>query len=245
LKFFLISIGFSLIVATGFMVWLPMAYPWGYHLLALVIASFASWLHQKQKERFQPPETESLFDQTFLLNTLHNITALIDIDKEAASRTVQHLADYIRAVMAQSQSESTLLAHEVRCVSIYLEIEKARLGERLEVNIDVPKECYEVCVPRFFLQPLVETAIRYGAENHDTKTKITLVADRNAKNVNVDLSDVSETFDNDPEKKLDKRKPVLAKVRNNLENFYQQKVPVELFSVIPSGCRTLIHLPTP
>ncbi len=245
MKFFLISIGFSLIVATGFILWLPLAYPWGYYLLALVITFFTLWLHWNQKERFKPPETESLFDQTFLLNTLHNVTALIDIDKEAASRTVQHLADYIRAVMAQSKSESTLLAHEVRCVSIYLEIEKARLGDRLEVKVDVPKECYEVCVPRFFIQPLVETAIRYGAENHDSKTKITLVVDRNAKSVSVDLSDVSGTFDNDSEKKLDKRKPVVARVRKNLENFYQQKVPVELFSVIPSGCRTLIHLPTP
>ncbi|MBD3387119.1 hypothetical protein GF407_19600 [candidate division KSB1 bacterium] len=245
MKFFLISIGFSLVVATGLMLWLPIAYPWGYYLLALVIASFVSWLHQNQKERFQPPETKSLFDQTFLLNTLHNITALIDIDKEAASSTVQHLADYVRAIMAQSKSESTLLAHEVRCVSIYLEIEKARLGDRLEVKVDVPKECYEVCVPRFFLQPLVETAIRYGAENHDSKTKITLVADRKAKSVHVDFSDVSDTFDDDAGKKLDKRKPVVARVRNNLEKFYQKKVPVELFSVIPSGCRTLIHLPTP
>ena len=44
----------------------------------------------------------------------------------------------------------------------YLDIERVRYDDRLEVVIDVPEEFLDYVVPSFLLQPLLENAIRYG-----------------------------------------------------------------------------------
>lgn len=243
LQRYLVVIALAIMLAAVFFFLFPGHYGWTYFLLAILSAVLGWWAGRSGKQHILISKKEPLFDQTFLLNTLHNINALMNIDKKKAGQTVQRLADYVRSLMAHYEQDATLLSHQVRCAGIYLEIEHARLADRLAFKINVPRECYEVKVPKLFLQPLLESAVRYGAEYHDSKTRITIVASCKADGVVVDISDVSDNFDEEPEKTLEKRKPVIQLLKNRLNAFYQQKVPVELFSVVPSGCRIVMTLP--
>jgi two-component system LytT family sensor kinase len=54
------------------------------------------------------------------------------------------------------------LAEEVEYLQRYLEIQKARFGERLQVSVDIPAELLRAQVPTLLLQPLVENAIKHG-----------------------------------------------------------------------------------
>jgi LytS/YehU family sensor histidine kinase len=54
------------------------------------------------------------------------------------------------------------LAEEVEYLQRYLDIQKVRFGERLQVSLDMPAELLRAQVPNLLLQPLVENAIKHG-----------------------------------------------------------------------------------
>ena len=54
------------------------------------------------------------------------------------------------------------LEEELAHISSYLEIEKARFGERLTVNQEIDPALLSLQIPVFTLQPLIENAIKHG-----------------------------------------------------------------------------------
>ncbi len=98
----------------------------------------------------------------FLFNTLHTITALVHEDPDLAERTIARLSELLRLFLANSTIHEVTLAEELRTLDLYLEIERTRFEDRLQVHLDVPAELREARVPSLVLQPLVENAIRHG-----------------------------------------------------------------------------------
>jgi two-component system LytT family sensor kinase len=56
------------------------------------------------------------------------------------------------------------VADELRLVDTYLDLERARFGDRLAVTLRVAPEVLSVKLPSLILQPIVENAIRHGLE---------------------------------------------------------------------------------
>jgi two-component system sensor histidine kinase AlgZ len=99
----------------------------------------------------------------FLFNTLNAISALVSDDrKREATRMIARLGDFLRATLEQSSGHEVALADEIAFTSTYLDIEKARLGDRLRVDIHTGPDTLDAQVPYLLLQPLVENAIRHG-----------------------------------------------------------------------------------
>jgi two-component system sensor histidine kinase AlgZ len=99
----------------------------------------------------------------FLFNSLNAVLGVMRSDPKRAESTLEELCDLFRALMADHR-ELVLLADELALCRQYLEIERLRLGERLEVNWDL-KSCPEdALVPSLMLQPLVENAVYHGIE---------------------------------------------------------------------------------
>ncbi|MDM7923770.1 MAG: histidine kinase [Pyrinomonadaceae bacterium] len=108
----------------------------------------------------------------FLFNALTTIGYLIQTSPDKAFQTLVQLTKLLRGVLAKA-SEFCSLNDEIRLVESYLEIEKARFEERLEVQIDVPEELHNLLVPSLILQPLVENAIKHGiSENRNGGTLV-------------------------------------------------------------------------
>jgi len=100
----------------------------------------------------------------FLFNALNTIARSSLL--ESAPRTealALSLARLLRALLGDSGPKAALAA-ELALAEDYLEFQKARFGERLAWHIDVPEGLRRVSVPRLFLQPLVENAVRHGLE---------------------------------------------------------------------------------
>lgn len=104
----------------------------------------------------------------FLFNTLASIEHLIQSDPPRARRMQQHLIALLRASMPDLREavERPLrpLARELDMVQPYLEIQKIRMEERLEVQLDIPEGLLSAEFPPLMLQTLVENAIRHGLE---------------------------------------------------------------------------------
>jgi two-component system LytT family sensor kinase len=98
----------------------------------------------------------------FLFNTLHAISALMHRDVEAADRMLTRLSDLLRLMMETGGAQEVPLRQELDFLQGYLEIQQARLGQRLRVALAIEPTTLDALVPHLLLQPLVENAIRHG-----------------------------------------------------------------------------------
>lgn len=99
----------------------------------------------------------------FLFNTLNAISALVAEERNREARQmIARLGDFLRATLDGSESHEVALADELALTETYLEIEKARLGERLSVRWHIGPNLLRARVPYLLLQPLVENAIHHG-----------------------------------------------------------------------------------
>jgi len=105
---------------------------------------------------------ESRIHPHFLFNTLNSISSLIPEDPARAERLVEQMAALLRFSLDANQSGLVPLASELKIVADYLEIERARFGERLRYQIDVPAELNESRIPPLSLQTLVENSVKHA-----------------------------------------------------------------------------------
>jgi signal transduction histidine kinase len=97
----------------------------------------------------------------FLFNALNSLYGVIPREAKGARQTVLNLADILRYFL-QSGRTWIPLEEELNIVRAYLEVERLRLGERLETGIDVDPEALGHLIPMLSVQPLVENAVKHG-----------------------------------------------------------------------------------
>lgn len=102
-------------------------------------------------------------DPHFLYNTLNSIAGLVrDHLNEAAVSMIVGLSEFLRRSSEDSHRSQVALQEEVEYLQRYIDIQKVRFGERLQVSVDIPAELLRAEVPNLLLQPLVENAIKHG-----------------------------------------------------------------------------------
>jgi two-component system, LytTR family, sensor kinase len=98
----------------------------------------------------------------FLFNSLHSIAALARAgDTAGVVRLIAALSDLLRHVL-DAGARHTSLREELQIVEQYLEIQRARFADRLDVTVDVAPDVADARVPLLIVQPLVENAVRHG-----------------------------------------------------------------------------------
>jgi len=98
----------------------------------------------------------------FLFNALNTVSALVHKDVELADRMISRLGDRLRLSLENSGVQEVSLKRELEFLDPYLEIEQARFGNRLKVDLSIDNDTLDAQVPNLLLQPLVENAIRHG-----------------------------------------------------------------------------------
>jgi len=83
-------------------------------------------------------------------------------DVHAADRMMSRLSDLLRMSLAAAGTQITTLSRELEFVNCYLEIERVRFEERLNVVLDIAPETLDAQVPHLLLQPLVDNAVKHG-----------------------------------------------------------------------------------
>jgi two-component system sensor histidine kinase AlgZ len=88
------------------------------------------------------------------------------------------LSELLRYSLDHSGDQQVPLAAEIAITERYLEIERARFGDRMGCDIDVDDDVRSASVPTLLLQPLVENAVRHGIASAVARGRITLRAYR-------------------------------------------------------------------
>lgn len=114
----------------------------------------------------------------FLFNTLNSLSSLVMTGRtDRAETMLLALSTFFRTSLSLDPGADVTLAEEIELQRLYLDIEKARFPDRLQVEIEVPEELENVRLPALILQPLVENAIKYGV----SKSRKTVVVRIEAK----------------------------------------------------------------
>jgi two-component system, LytTR family, sensor kinase len=99
----------------------------------------------------------------FLFNTLNAISTLIlDRTNDTANRMVQSLSAFLRHSLDSDPMQRVTFKQELDALRLYLDIEKLRFAERLQLDYRIDADCYSALLPSLLLQPLVENAIKYA-----------------------------------------------------------------------------------
>ena len=99
----------------------------------------------------------------FMYNALTVIASLVRSDPDWARELMLDFADFIRYGLARHR-EYTTVSDEFHAIETYLALQRAVLGDRLRVQIQVAPDVLAVAIPYLVLQPLVENAVRHGIE---------------------------------------------------------------------------------
>jgi signal transduction histidine kinase len=99
----------------------------------------------------------------FLFNTLNSLAALIRAnDNTAALAMLLGLSDVMRDTLERTDAQTAPLGRELELIRKYVELQRARFGDRLQVRYQIERAAERCDIPVLLLQPLVENALRHG-----------------------------------------------------------------------------------
>jgi two-component system LytT family sensor kinase len=177
----------------------------------------------------------------FLFNTMHSISSLMLTDVQAADQMMTLLGDLLRMSLESSGTQITTLSRELEFVNCYLEIEKVRFAERLNVTLDIAPETLDATVPHLFLQPLVDNAVKHGISKLPAGGEIRITAHADDGELQIEIRDNGPGFGREgtfPASGLG-----LRITRERLESLYGQDQSVELLSFPGGGTVTRVCIP--
>jgi len=137
---------------------------------------------------------ESRIHPHFLFNTLNSISSLIPEDPARAERLVEQMAALLRFSLDANQSGLVPLERELKIVADYLDIERARFGDRLRYRIDVPADLNESRIPPLSLQTLVENSVKHAISQDRAGGEIRITGACTDGQCRVEVSDSGPEF---------------------------------------------------
>jgi two-component system LytT family sensor kinase len=98
----------------------------------------------------------------FLFNALNSVSSLMYADAAAADTMIRKLGELLRLSLDRTRGPEIPLREELDFVQRYLDIERLRFEDRLQVKLDIERAALCALVPAFALQPLVENAVHHA-----------------------------------------------------------------------------------
>ena len=117
----------------------------------------------------------------FLFNTLASIDHLIETDPPRASLMQKSLIALLRATLPSMRETSAAklrnMGQELAVIRPYLDIQKMRMEDRLQIELDIPEGLHSAELPHMMVLSLVENAFKHGLEPKAEGGKLSLRAD--------------------------------------------------------------------
>jgi signal transduction histidine kinase len=182
----------------------------------------------------------------FLFNALNSIAGLIHRDPAVADRTIEQLADVFRYALRGAESEWAVLDDELDFVRAYLEVERARFGERLHVEVHLEEKARGARVPTMIVQTLVENAVKHGAASVRGGAVVIVRARQESGRLVVSVVDNGPGFreGDSPEPARTRGGYGLVNVRQRLEGYFESNAGLTVDRDAAAGMTTVsVSLP--
>lgn len=128
--------------------------------------------HRESEDKLKELERQNLAQQLaylryqvnphFLMNTLNNIHALVDLDPEKAQTAIVELSRLLRYAIYDAERESVPFQKEVGFLNNYFSLMRIRYSDQVEIQFDVPSPQPTGDVPPLIFASFVENAFKHG-----------------------------------------------------------------------------------
>ncbi len=186
----------------------------------------------------------------FLFNSLNTVTSFCRTNPDRARELLQELSKYMRKNLDSSRG-FVPLHEELAQLHSYLAIEKARFGERINVELKVEEKCREWPIPPLIVQPLVENSVKHGILGREDGGTISINIHCEKDEMHICIKDdgvgmAQSRIDHIYERqKIDSREKGIG-VRNcirRLEQIYGPQYKMEIKSEIDRGTEISFRVP--
>ena len=181
----------------------------------------------------------------FLFNTLNALQGLIASKRnDRAGNMISELGHFLRYSLQSDPVQTVDLEQEIEALKMYLNIEQARFGERLEVKVDYDPAIGSAQIPSMLLQPLVENAIKYaiGPSEEGGCIEINAMIENNS--LVLTVSDNGPGLDDTDELPAPSGTGVgLRNIRERLANSYGDGAAMYITNRVTGGLMVVIRLP--
>lgn len=176
----------------------------------------------------------------FLYNTLNSIYQLCETNPMRARSMVNFFAEYLRNNLS-SLEETGLISFETELAHIktYLEIEKIRFEDTLDIEYDI--KCVDFSLPVLTVQPIVENAVKHGTSKKRGGGTVTISTDEDNESYIIKVADTGCGFDPAKPKNDGKRHVGIENVRQRLFNMCEGTLTIE--SEVGVGTLVTIKIP--
>lgn len=104
----------------------------------------------------------------FLYNTISTIIYFCYTDGRKAAELLINFSKYLRMTFDVNNKQMIIpLKHELEMVDAYVQIERARFGDKINIEYNIQQELMGEKIPSLCIQPLVENAIKHGLLEKD------------------------------------------------------------------------------
>lgn len=174
----------------------------------------------------------------FLFNSLHTISAMMHEDTKAADHMIGRLSELLRIVIDGIGKHEVPLQEEISLLRAYVEIERLRFHEDLQITLDLHPEALNALVPTMILQPLVENSIHHAFASRRGAGVITVVACRREERLAITVADNGAGFEPGWREGLG-----LANTRQRLAQLYPGNHRFEVANRIEGGAELTFEVP--
>ena len=180
----------------------------------------------------------------FLFNTLNAISTLILVNEnKTANAMVTRLSDFLRYSLDQDPMKKVTLRSEIQALSYYLDIEKVRFEERLQVIFDIKDDCYHALVPSMILQPLAENAVKHAIAVLENGGSIVITVHRFGNDLLIELADDGPGAEIKAGNFYRENGVGLVNTRERLQALYDENYSLVVANSTPSGVKVNIRIP--
>lgn len=177
----------------------------------------------------------------FLFNTLNSVSGLIRENRnDAAVMMIAGLSDFLRRLLADPTRQQVPLAEEMEFAQKYLDIQKVRFVDRLQLAIDVPTDLLVAQVPTLILQLMLENAIKHGISKRAQGGLVRISASRD--NGTLTLS----VYNDGPNLPVTIPAPSgigLTNMRTRLQGLYGEGFALDMRNQQPHGVEVSVSVP--
>ncbi len=131
------------------------------------------YILEKQNSKMQLEMLRYQVSPHFLMNTLNNIYALIDIDSYKAKEAVMKLSKLMRYMLYENENAKVLISKEFEFVKSYIDLMKLRFDTDTIIELKLPDQYNDLEIPPLLFISFIENAFKHGGGNGN-KSKIVI-----------------------------------------------------------------------
>ena len=175
----------------------------------------------------------------FLFNSLNSVASLVRMNEmDQAVSAITRIGNVLRPTLSQNREAFSTLESELALIEEYIELERLRFEDRLQIQFEIDDSALDATVPRWLLQPLVENAVVHGIQKKEGVGLIVIRAATSNGKLHLSIEDNGQGLNEQLAEGIG-----LGNTRKRLEEIYGGEAEI-VVSGLPNGTKVDVCVPT-